>query len=139
MSPQDCGCPPGVKAEEEDCNDSDPALGPYITTKYNPQNSTEPYYTCNLNPCRTQSEDFAITGDTIWHKTMNHHINQNIVIHSGSTLTIHCEVFMSSGAKIIIQPNAALVLKKEVLSSLLYRIWLNFQVTGRGNRRADDT
>ncbi len=102
ISPQLCGCPPGVMADQEDCNDNDPLVGPYVT---NPADSL-PLYTCRPNDCITRSDTLSIGGDSIW--TTYRYIDRNVVIQGGGTLTVTTQVFLSPGAKIIIKPNGKL-------------------------------
>ncbi len=101
-----CGCPPGVNASEEDCNDNDPNVGPYVTESDSSINL--PLYSCRPNDCITQSTTKDIYGDSIW--THDRHIDQNIVIHTGGRLIVRGQVFLSPGAKIIVQSQGLLIL-----------------------------
>ena len=116
--PQECGCPPGVKLSEEDCNDADPNLGPYVLDTIQ---SDSLLYSCKPNNCATIQTQFIVPkyqNDTTW-KT-NQHINHDIVIDSNHCLTIKCEVFFTPGAKIIVKPGGRLLLKPTVKQGSIY-------------------
>jgi len=128
----DCGCPPGVRAEDEDCDDWDVTLGPYNET------GPDPLYTCKPNPCETQNNDPLIINDLTppseryWGE--NKYIDRNIIIRN-TTLSIHAEVFFSPGAKIIVMPGARLVLQGNQqfparLSSGCGQLWGGIEVHG---------
>jgi len=134
ISPQLCNCPPGVIAEEEDCNDNDVTAGPYATSTNNPQN--QPLYSCIPNGCTTLPVPLDInTSDTWSTGEGDRHINQNIIIHSGVTLTIECQVFFSPEAKIIIEPGGKLLLNGTLanqarLTSGCGEFWSGIEVHG---------
>ena len=128
----DCGCPPGVTADQEDCNDNNPLVGPYVTTVNNPDSLH--LYTCAPNKCTTLSSNININNDTTW--TGIRHINQNIVIRPQKTLIIKGQLFFSPGAKIIVQSQGLLVLKGDSiitparLSSGCGQLWGGVELLG---------
>lgn len=116
FNPQDCNCPPSVKAEYEDCNDNDITAGPYATPENNPEN--QPYYSCIPNQCVTSENPYYVNqnGETWSIGAGDRHINSNIIIPSGSTLTIKCQVFFTPNTKIIVKPGGTLKLEGTYLN-----------------------
>jgi len=110
--PDQCNCPPGVLADQEDCNDNDPMVGPYNLDTIT--NST-PMYSCTPNKCTTISTPIDIYGDSTWYDFK--HVNQNIIIHSGGKLIIHGQVFFSPGAKIVVQSQGLLYLNGDFINT----------------------
>lgn len=102
-------CPPGVRAEDEDCNDWVVSAGPY-----NEDPNSGVLYTCKTNPCVTQVNDPLIINEQTpenernWYN--NRHYDRNIIVDN-TTLYIYAEVFFSPGAKIIVMPGGKLVLQ----------------------------
>jgi len=136
VDPIDCNCPPGVKVDEEDCNDNDVNLGPY-----NLSDPEIPLYSCILNECITQANPLYIESDDTW--TIgegDRHINQDIIINTGVTLTIECQVFLTPQAKIIIQPGGVLELSGTYInpariSSGCGEFWKGIQLWGDPTQR----
>jgi len=141
IDPEQCNCPPGVSADEEDCNDWDVNAGPYATINNNPQN--QPLYSCIPNECTTLPEPLEInTSDTWSIGEGDRHINQNIIIHSEVTLTVECQVFLTPEAKIIIELGGELFLNGTKanparLSSGCGEFWSGIEV--RGNPKLAQT
>jgi len=102
----DCGCPPGVQADQEDCNDNDPLVGPYVTSVNNPDSL--PLYSCSPNKCTKSRDQLVISGDTTWNGIK--HLNRDIIINPGGKLNVHGQVYFCPGAKIIVKADAELVL-----------------------------
>ncbi|MCX6244311.1 MAG: T9SS type A sorting domain-containing protein [Bacteroidetes bacterium] len=108
VSPQDCGCPPWVKAEDEDCNDDDVFSGPYNPITFE----------CQQNPCSTLQDTINIgtNGSTIYWNT-DRHINKNIYIGSSNKLVISANVYMSKDTRIIVCPGGELEITDQVINS----------------------
>ncbi len=108
VNPLLCNCPPGVKGDEEDCNDNDPTAGPYVLDPNDPQ----PLYSCSPVDCETKEGKIDILGDNVWPiEGGDLHIDSNIIIHTNAKLTINCQVFFTPGVKIIVQPGGTLKLE----------------------------
>ncbi|MCK9219728.1 MAG: hypothetical protein M0P47_06745 [Bacteroidales bacterium] len=129
--PANCGCPPWVSANDEDCDDSDPAKGPYTAT-----------YECQdiSSNCITSSTPIIINQsyqNKVW--TTDVHINQNIIIEPQQVLEIKCNVYMSPNAKIIIKPQGILKLSPRIIGSNVYnsrisagcgQFWTGIEING---------
>jgi hypothetical protein len=135
VSAQSCNCPPGVNADEEDCNDNKIDLGPYNLDPNNP----DPLYSClpNNENCVTSEDPIIIDenyqGSFIWENDV--HIHQNIIIRSGYQLTIKSNVFFSPGAGMFVEPNGVLILQgtndfNATLSSGCNHFWKGVELWG---------
>ncbi|MEI7661555.1 MAG: C1 family peptidase [Bacteroidota bacterium] len=103
---QDCGCPPGTEEKDEDCNDNDPLVGPYATPANNPDSL--PLYSCTPNNCTKWSTPIEIHSNTTWSGIR--HMNRDVIIYPGATLTVDGQVFFSPGTQIKVQKQAQLIL-----------------------------
>ncbi len=130
--PSQCGCPSGVLPGQQDCNDNDPALGPYISS--NDTISGLRLFDCKPLDCTTRSTPLDILGDSIWIK--DRHINQDIIIHSRGSLTIRGQVFFTPDAKIIVESAASLILEGQDtihpprLTSACGQFWRGIEIWG---------
>lgn len=110
-NPQECGCLPGVNANEEDCNDNNKNSGPYNTATYE----------CMQNNCITSESILTIgpnTSDNTW--INDRHVNQNIIIENGGILTVKASVFFTPNARIIVKPGGLLKLSYRQSGSIIY-------------------
>jgi len=111
-NPANCGCPPWVTSDQEDCDDSNPMKGPYTTT-YDCQNISTNCVTGNTPIIIDQNYQ-----PKTW--TVDQHINQNIIIEANQVLEIKCNVYLSPGAKIIVRPQGVLKLSPRIIGPITY-------------------
>ncbi len=113
--PTDCPGDPN----QEDCDDSDPILGPY----------DENYYcTCNCDNFIYSSTPIEITSDENWNDYK--YINSDLIVKSGNTLTIREKISFIKQAKIIIEPGAKLILDGGTLTNACGTMWQGIEVWG---------
>jgi|GEM_PF-333994 len=133
FDPELCNCPPGVRANQEDCNDNDSTAGPYVLDPNDPAG----LYSCSPVDCQTKEDKLDIhEPDEQW--TTEHgdqHIDKNIIIHTDAKLTINCQVFFTPGVKIIVRPGGVLQLEGTPdfparLSSGCNELWGGIEVNG---------
>lgn len=74
------------------------------------------------------SAPMNITTSEIWDFAIK--LYQNIVVKSGNTLTIQCEVRMPIGGKIIVEPGARLVIDGGKITSAHDELWAGIEVQG---------
>lgn len=109
--------------DEEDCDDSNPFLGPY-----------DGVYNCTLlcdNFFNTGGE-IEIDQSTTYYS--DQFINKNIRIKPGATLTINnCTVQLASETKIIVESGAKLILDKSVLTNQCGKLWQGIELQGNSS------
>ncbi|MCX6234499.1 MAG: T9SS type A sorting domain-containing protein [Bacteroidetes bacterium] len=101
----------------EDCDDSNPYLGPY---------DPETYYCSCLLPYIPLPD--TVTSNTTW--TENIGINRDIVIDSSVTLTITDTVFFAPEAKLIVMPGAKVIIDGGTLTKACIEKWQGVEVWG---------
>jgi hypothetical protein len=76
------------------------------------------------------SEPLVVSQDETWDFEMR--LYQDLVVESGATLTITCQLEMPTDGKIIVEPNARLILDGGVLTTARYSdtFWSGIQVWG---------
>ncbi|MCX6233193.1 MAG: T9SS type A sorting domain-containing protein [Bacteroidetes bacterium] len=111
--PFDC---PGEK-DEEDCDDSNPMLGPYDTETF--------YCECLLDYIPTPEH---ISSNTTWSENIS--INRDIVIDSSVTLTITDTVLFAPETKLIVLPGATLEIDGGTLTKACTENWQGIEVWG---------
>jgi hypothetical protein len=108
-----CNCPQGVKAEEEDCNDNDASVKYYGAD-----------YSCLPIDCSTSTVPMVISATPPPWNT-DRHVNQDVIIDHGVTLTITAQVFFTPGAKIIVKPGGRLNLFGQFIGGIQYEAKLS--------------
>ena len=117
IGPKPLSCP--TCPDEEDCDDSDPLLGPY-----------DENYNCMLNCDYFTYSDIPleITSDKTWYDVR--YINSDLIVKSGNTLTIREKIGFIKQAKIIIEPGAKLILDGGTLTNACGTMWQGIEVWG---------
>lgn len=64
---------------------------------------------------------FIISQDELW--TMNIRVYNDIIVKTGTTLTIRCEVHFSNNARLIVEPGARLIVDEDVLTNSTDGLW----------------
>lgn len=107
--------------DEPDCDDSDPLLGPYGAD-----------YAC-ISFCDppVDTTTIRINGVVTWNT--DKYIYHNIVVSSGSVLTITSTIRLGHESKIIIQPGAKLIVDGGLLTSPCEGMWPGIEVWGDSN------
>jgi len=115
---------PGNPAEE-DCDDSNPDVGPY-----NLNNENLPLYECLPICTEFNSTPYSINEDEIIES--DRHFNRNVVVLPGSTLTIrNCVVSFSESGRLIVQQGGKLILENSTLTTKCPGVmWGGIQVWG---------
>jgi len=118
IKPADCPGDPN----QEDCDDSDPILGPY----------DENYY-CSLicDNFIYSSIPLEITSDEYWNDYR--YINRDVVIKTGNTLTIREKIGFIEQSKIIVEPGAKLIVDNGTLTGTCGTMWQGIEVQGNKN------
>jgi hypothetical protein len=77
--------------------------------------------------------DYPITADETWDFPIK--MYQNIVVEPGTALTITCEVYMPIGGKIIVKPNARLIIDGGLITCAhTGQFWHGIEVWGTTNQ-----
>jgi len=120
IGPKPATCP--TCPDEEDCDDSNPFLGPY-----------DAQYNCRLlcNNFVYSGTPLEINQNEIWNYDYNS--NKDIIIHTGKSLTIEKLLNMVQGAKIIVEPGAKLIVNGGTISNLCGNKWQGIEVWGTKN------
>ena len=112
--PLDCEC----ENELPDCDDSNPALGPF----------DENYYcSCLLS---YNSEPEYITVDTTWNQGQIIPVDHDIIIDSSGKLTIRGNAYFVENAKIIVEPGGELIIDGGLLTRACNQYWEGIEVWG---------
>ena len=119
IGPKPATCPSNAP-DQEDCDDTDPALGPYDPNTYE----------CTLlcNDFTYSNTPLEINHDEVW--VVDMYKNRNIVIKSGHTLTIRSKIGFISQAKIIVEPDAKLIVDGGTLTGACNSMWQGIEVWG---------
>ncbi|HNW90236.1 MAG TPA: C1 family peptidase, partial [Bacteroidales bacterium] len=117
VGPKPITCP--TCPAEEDCDDSNPWLGPY-DTKYN----------CTLicDNFIFDNNEIVINENIVWFS--DQFVNSNIRIKSGKSLTIKSTVNLQKYSKIIVEPNAKLIIDGGELTNGCGEMWQGIEVHG---------
>jgi len=134
VSPQQCNCPDSITNPDlEDCDDSDPDVGPY-----NLEPGNGPLYEC-LPECDDFSDDpYIINQNEIIKR--NRHFNRNVVVNPGYTLTIrNCTVSFSGQAKLVVKQGGKLVIEHATLTTKCPGVmWQGVEVWGYSGYTQND-
>jgi len=106
-----------VNPDEEDCDDSDPNLGPYDPETY--------YCKCNLE---YSVDPIHITEDTTWSERVNTY--RDIIIDSTATLTVTDTILFAPQTKLIVMPGAKLIVDGGILTKACMQYWQGVEVWG---------
>ena len=139
FTPQQCGCPSWVLANEEDCDDSNRSLGPYNLTS-----GSMPLYQCtdNCPDANFNSGIFTLTSSQMTISTPMH-FQQSIKVEAGKTLTVNATVWLHPKAFIFVSagtgttPGGKLVITTNgKLTSECNKLWKGIRVFGNSTSQS---
>ncbi|TVR77018.1 MAG: T9SS C-terminal target domain-containing protein [Chitinophagaceae bacterium] len=81
-----------------------------------------------VRDCPYSPEPILITKDSVLN--LNIRLYQDLIIKSGNTLTITCKVLMPDDAKIIVEPNAKLIIDGGKITNACNGLWKGIEVWG---------
>jgi hypothetical protein len=81
---------------------------------------------------RDPNATIVVSGSHVW--TDSKKLHGDLIITSGSTLTVKCRIHMPAGAKVIVQPGARLIVDEGHFTNLCGEFWSGIEVWGTTNQ-----